>query len=90
MAQGAISADAGYRYSPDPRLSDKTIVVPGHVLNSVWPVLLVLLYVLATTVLSVLGAYMSYSTRVHDLVLDSKQRRRQHAQVIRDAEQRAG
>ena len=87
--QGPAPTDAGGRYSPNTRLSDKTMVVPPHVLNSVWPVLLVLLYVLATTVLRVLGSYMSYSTRVHDLVLDSKQRRQKYDQMAKEARQRS-
>lgn len=54
--------------------------MPIDILQSAWPVLAVLAYVLATAVLGVLASYHRHAIRVHDLVVQSKQRRLDYEQ----------
>lgn len=56
--------------------------MPGYVLHAAWPVLLVLLYALVTSVLSVLATYRDYGVRVHDIVLESRRRRQQYMDSV--------
>ena len=81
---------AGDRYSRRPRPSDRTKVTPSHVVHSVWPVLVVLLYVLVSSVLRTLAAHQRYAMTVHDLVLDSKVKRKSYDEAVADTRDGAG
>ena len=64
--------------------------MPGSVFHSVWPVLAVLLYVLLTNVVKILSSHQNYAMRVHDLVLDSRQRRQTFMNAVDAKGDRAG
>jgi hypothetical protein len=55
-----------------------------QVIQSVWPVLALLGFVLVTAVLAVLAGYHRHAVAVHDRVRESKARRRAYLESVRD------
>lgn len=64
-------------------------MTPTHVVYSVWPVLVVLLYVLVSNAIRVLAAHQRYAMSVHDLVLDSKLKRQTYAEAMAELDDEA-
>lgn len=63
--------------------ADKNIVIAPDILQSIWPILLALLYLLATSMLSVLASYRRHAIEVHNLLRESRRRRQAYLAGLR-------
>ena len=57
-------------------------MIPIDILQTAWPWLAVLLYMLVTSILCVLGAYQRQAIRLHDLVRESKLKRMEYVRIV--------